>query len=361
MMDRREQILWALLRKGLQIGTDVPATLFSGDPDWKWIYKMAARQGILAIVYDGLAVLIDAGVIPADKQPERALKLQWGFNVVKIEQRFEQQKRVAVELADIYAEHNIRTVVLKGLAAAQYYPVQNHRPCGDLDCFLMGEYERGNQICEQIKADVKRDYYKHSHIVYKGLIIENHQFCTAIRGSKRAKNFERELQKLLPAGQTTLIGDSHLEAPDPLFDALFLTIHAWGHFLTEGIALRHLVDWMMLLDKHEQDIDWTKFKVIAAARDRGMLRFAESMIALAHFVADPSQVLSDADSHLLQSILYDQDKINNKGYSAWMGRVMLVKNALCSDWKYKAYSEQSSFGRTINNIWSFIFERNPHL
>ena len=359
-----QEVLFRLVRAGLDLGGGEPATdsaPFVSAPDWKWIYKMSARQGVLAVAYDGLGALIKAGVIPAECQPDRSLKLQWGFNVVEIEKRFAHQQQVAVELAKIFADQHIRTVVLKGLAVAEYYPRANHRPCGDLDCYLMGEYERGNQICETIHADVKRDYYKHSHIVYKGLTIENHQFCTAIRGSKRAKDFERELHRLLPADATRPICNSPLEQPDALFTALFLTIHAWGHFLTEGVALRHLIDWMMLLEKFEQDIDWTRFRTIAAARDEGMLRFSESMTSLAHYVAGTSKTLSETDQKLLHSILFDQDKINNKGYSAWMGRVMLVRNALLSDWKYKAFSEQSAFGKTLNNIWSFIVERNPHL
>lgn len=38
-----------------------------------------------------------------------------------------------------------------------------------------------------------------------------------------------------------------LETPPDLFNALFLTKHAQGHFLTEGIPLRHLCDWAILL------------------------------------------------------------------------------------------------------------------
>lgn len=55
----------------------------------------------------------------------------------------------------------------------------------------MGQYEFGNLLAERWGASVKRDFYKHSHIRYKGLVVENHQFCTAIRGSRRAKDFER--------------------------------------------------------------------------------------------------------------------------------------------------------------------------
>ena len=366
-----EKILFCLLRVGLELEREDPhrvSALFEVKPDWKWIYKMAAKQGVLAIVFDGLNKLINDGLIPVDMLPDKSMKLQWGFNVVKIEQRFEQQKTLAIELADQYAAHNIRTVVLKGLAVAQYYPVPNHRPCGDMDCFLCGNYESGNQIAEQIGADVKRDYYKHAHVSYKGLTVENHQFCTAIRGSKKAKRFEKELQKLLEEPQNKIL-DSNLEQPNPLFNALFLTIHAWGHFLTEGIALRHLIDWALLVQRFGREIDWVQFKGIAESRDRGMYRFAESMVCLAHYILGvdvPSRfkvdnALSATNRAFLHSILFDDDKINNKGYSAWKGRVMLVLNAFKSDWKYKAFSEQTSVSKTLNNIGSFIFERNPHL
>lgn len=220
-----------------------------------------------ALVWDGIRRL------PPELQPSRELRLRWAYNVERIEHRYGQQRRRQRNWLRAYAEAGIRTVVLKGLAVSRLYPVPEHRPCGDLDCFLCGDYERGNRVAEQVGAEVKRDFYKHSHIVFRGLTVENHRFCTAVRGSRRAKRFERHLQRLLAEGPLSCIPETALLVPPPDFNALFLAKHALSHFLTEGISLRHLCDWAVFIDREGDAVDWTAFRKVAA-EDR-LLRFAE--------------------------------------------------------------------------------------
>ena len=221
--------LFALLRAGVRSG-DTPDIGGSTDDRWRELYTAASSQGVSALVWDGIRRL------PPESQPSRELRLRWAYNVERIERRYGQQRRRAAELAAAYAEAGIRTVVLKGLAVSRLYPVPEHRPCGDLDCFLCGDYERGNRVAEQFVAEVKRDFYKHSHIVFRGLTVENHRFCTAVRGSRRAKRFERHLQRLLAEGPLSCIPETALLVPPPDFNALFLAKHALSHFLTEGIS-----------------------------------------------------------------------------------------------------------------------------
>ena len=237
--------LFALLRAGVRSG-DTPDIGGLTDDRWRELYTAASSQGVSALVWDGIRRL------PPESQPSRELRLRWAYNVERIERRYGQQRRRAAELAAAYAEAGIRTVVLKGLAVSRLYPVPEHRPCGDLDCFLCGDYERGNRVAEQVGAEVKRDFYKHSHIVFRGLTVENHRFCTAVRGSRRAKRFERHLQRLLAEGPLSCIPETALLVPPPDFNALFLVKHALSHFLTEGISLRHLCDWAVFIDRRRR-------------------------------------------------------------------------------------------------------------
>ena len=46
--------------------------------------------------------------------------------------------------------------MLKGIAVGINY--FNYCPCGDMDCFLMGDYEQGNVIAEQVEAKVEHDF-----------------------------------------------------------------------------------------------------------------------------------------------------------------------------------------------------------
>lgn len=368
------ELLFLLLRSGLRTETPDDAerirTLCTArKPDWAVIYQLAARQGVLAIAWDGLCRLVQEELLAPEWQPARTLKLQWGFNAERIGQTFARQWAVSRELAERYAAAGIRTIVLKGFAAAADYPIPEHRPCGDLDCFLPGTYEEGNRLAERFGAAVKRDFYKHSHIVYKGLTIENHHFCTAIRGSRRAKAFERALQEILAETPPALLKDSHLECPSPLFQALFLTVHAWVHFLNEGITLRILCDWAMLVRAHGEAVDWERFRQLASERDRGMYRFAESTLRLGRSLfgvaipagIDPGQELAEADGRLIRDALYDRNPIYNTDASNWLKRFKMAGNILNDRWKYRFFCEESSLRQLLRTGLAYLFERNPHL
>ena len=368
MLSYNESLLFYLLRIGL--GTESKYDfVFSEKPNWKFIFKMSSEQGVLAIVFDGVEYLINNSMISEDMTPPHALKMQWAMNVMKIEGVYERQYLLANELADIYASEGIKTVVMKGIASAVLYPKPNHRPCGDLDCFLMGEYDRGNKIAAEHGAEVECDYYKHSHITYKGFMVENHQFCTAIKGPEKRKIFERNLQQVLRENEIKPINNTILLSPCPLFNALFLTIHAWTHFTTESISIRHICDWGILLKHHCNDIDWNRFINIVNIRDSKMLLFAQCVSIIAHkYIGAPiphifkeNEKVDDLINRMMHSVLYDprKDPLKDKNFVA--RKCIRLKNLLVGDWKYNEFSEDNRCIVICNKIRNYFCEKNPHL
>lgn len=368
MVNYNESLLFYLLRIGL--GTESKYDFeFTEKPDWKFIFKMSSEQGVLAIVFDGLEYLINNNLIAEDMLPSHALKMQWAMNVMKIENVYDHQYSLANELADIYAKEGIKTVVLKGIASAVLYPKPNHRPCGDLDCFLMGDYEKGNKIAEENGAEVECDYYKHSHITYKGFMIENHQFCTPIKGPKKNKVFELKLQQVLKDNDIKSINGTNLLSPCPLFNALFLTIHSWRHFLDESIGLRHICDWIVLLTHYNKEIDWKRFIDIVNARDKKMLLFAKCISNIAHkYMGAPlPEAFKDAketdelSESVLQIVLYGlrKDPLNEK--NTVVRKLLRLRKFLNGDWKLGNFSEDNRFIIIYNRLIGYFTEKNPHL
>lgn len=329
-----------------------------GVPDWDKIYTLAAQHGVLALVFDAIATL------PTEQQPPKALKMQWIASIANIERRYNYQKSAAMNLAEQFHNNGIKTYVLKGFAIAGYYPKSEHRECGDLDCFLGGEYERGNCLAESLGAKVTREYYKHSIIYYKKLMVENHQFCIAIRGSRTLKDFERHLETIISQGATN-IDESHLIKPSADFNALFLAVHAMTHFLVEGIKVRHIVDWAMLLKAEQENIDWKEFYKWA---DRMHLtRFADAMTAISaeHFglqISNPDiHTSSPYAERILRDTIENSEGIHNKGYSAWKSRFMQIKNRFSFAWKYHQIYQKSLLWELLKSVFAFLFERHPKL
>ncbi len=372
MSSNELEIFFQLLRLGLGTakvdeGNLVGFNAFSTDAGaWEQLFKMGCEQGVAAIQFDGLQKLIGEGTLPSHLQPSREVKMKWFGHTVQVEKRCKSQYLLSAELAAKFAEQGIRTVVLKGIAAGVNYPQPLYRPCGDLDCFLMGDYEKGNVVAENLGIKVDRGFYKDSTIIYKGLMVENHQFCTPIRANKRIKSFERLLQSLLNEEETTRIGNTHLENPSPMFNALFLTQHSQRHFLMEGVALRHLCDWAMLLKRCGGMIDWEKFS--ECSEKYGLQYFADSMTRLSHDLLGVSipagyKLEEDVvrDDYLLDEILYGQQHLYSTQTSAWQARLQLVKNISANNKRYKLFSDTSFFKESLRLIYGFLFDRHPKL
>lgn len=362
-MDDTIGLLLTLVRMGLA-GTDTADGIRLPDrltpAVWAEAYRQATGQGVLALAWDGVQRSgPDHAALP------RRLRLQWALNTERIECRYRRQRAVAAELAERFRAGGLRTVVLKGLAVSAWYPRPDHRPAGDLDCYLMGRSDEGDRIAREAGAEVRCDFYKHSHIVYKGLTVENHRYCTAIRGSRRAKEFERELQRVLAEGGTTRIDDTPLEAPSELFQALFLTHHALGHFLSEGIALRHLCDWTVLLRKGGDRIEWSRFAELASRY--GQLPFADAMTRLAVRLFGASLPAYDvasrpeAEERLLRDVFDASHRVHSTGAAAWRLRLLLLGNALRSGWKYRIFTDTSAAAAMLRAAVGFCTERNPRL
>ncbi len=361
------EILFSSLRSAL-FGGDVEAEVYQNltAEEWQQLFRMAAQQGVVAIVYDVVAQL------PKESQPPRSTNIQWALSVEAIENRHEMQRKTSALLANLWAEQGIQTIVMKGLAIGTYFPQPAHRECGDLDCFLVKDgcttsdgYEVANQICEQIGAKVSRDYYKDATIKYRGLLVENHRFYLPIRGGRKVKELERHLEKIALRGRTSLVPDTKLIVPSADFNALFLTIHGLNHFLSEGIKLRHILDWALLLKAEQNNIDWTEFYEWA---DRmHMTRFADALTAISvkYFgleITNPAiHTTSPYADRVLEDTLFKSEGIHNKGYSAWKARWMLIKNKFAFGWKYHKIYQKSVLIELMRSAFAFLFEKNPKL
>lgn len=122
------RILLSLLRAGLQTGSgteQLPGVI--EEAQWNEVYRMASRHGILGIIWDGIRNLSAESLIP------RTLKLGWAYNTEIIGQRYDRQKKTAIEMAELLAREGISVLVFKGLSMSMYYPVPEHRECGDIE------------------------------------------------------------------------------------------------------------------------------------------------------------------------------------------------------------------------------------
>ena len=354
-MVNTETILFKLISLGLEEQEYCNIPLFV---DWKYLWKMASLQGVSAICLDGLQMLDkDSGCLALIPKP---LKMQWIASVVKQEKAYDGQWNAAKGLADLYGKQGVDTYVLKGFSLSRLYPKPEHRPCTDMDCYLMDKYEEGNRVAKEKWLTVDCSYYKHSKILLRGLTVENHQYLLPIKGSGKAKRFERELRLWIDNGRNEYIGGSQLKATSPFFDAVYVLAHAQEHFLNEGIILRHICDWAMVLRAHGDEVDWNEWKHVCEVH--GMLSFGYAMSRLAERICGVSVPFDcpkddEADRRLLDDTLYRKNRAVD-GRSDMQVRIYLVKNMFRNSWKYRMFSDTNFLMFCGRRVWGYLFDKD---
>ena len=159
--------------------------------EWKALYRLSMVHGVTAVVFDFVRQL------PKSEAPDRALLMQWLSAATGVEQTMRRMQMAAEEFAEAMEKRDIPVVVLKGMAFAQYYPNPLFRECGDLDCYMMGKKEEGDRITLELGDQMEEAGYKHSHLSYNSLTIENHRFFTDLDNAPTGKLTEQVLGELI--------------------------------------------------------------------------------------------------------------------------------------------------------------------
>lgn len=353
-----EKELFTLLRLGLAITTTEEENLsdfivLTADK-WARIGDLARKQGVLGIVLDGIDKL-EATRDGLTRELQAAQKLEWIGEALQIEQRNRQQIVVMNNLAGKWKLQGYRVMVMKGQANGVFYPKPEHRNPGDIDCYLFENYARGNDIARQEGANVDESWYKHSVINYKGETFENHQYFVHTRDGKRGKRLNEELVEQLKdkSEEIRVIPGTVVEMPPVQWTAMFLTYHACAHFISEGLRLKQILDWVMFLNVHQSDVNWGAFYAFC---DRNHLRvFADAMNAIAvqylKVNLNDNKIFAENPytDKILHSALYDEDYVFNSGKSGWANRLHLVKNMFHYRWKYKEIYQTSVW----KQLWWF--------
>lgn len=272
------RMLFALLKASLhQTETEPACFVGASADDWKECYRLAARQGVMALAWDGIRTL------PAEHSLPRALKLTWGMAVQDYERKYERYCRTVQELSDFYAGHGIVTVQLKGVGFSACYPVPSHREGGDIDIYTFSadagkmSDKEANRLADTLMQEqgVEVDMHspKHSNFYYKGVPIENHKNFLNVEWYKSAPSMNALLHKVLAPQVTELLGgECRIYTPSPEFNTVFIAYHAAQHY-GGGLALHHLCDWAAILIRYGLHLP-------EEVTDKGFLRMIAAMTEL---------------------------------------------------------------------------------
>lgn len=225
----------------------------SGPVNWNEVQALAERQGLAAVLVDGMEQL------PDNLRPPKEQLLQWiGAVLQNYEYRYELYRRAIVELAGFYGEHGIKMMILKGYACSLDWPKPEHRPCGDIDIWQFGMQKEGDSLLEKEKG-IKVDKSHHHHTVFnwKGFTVENHYDFVNVHAEQSSAELEKVFKELgKDDSHTTEVSGETVYMPSQNLHTLFLIRHMVSHFAAAEISLRQVLDWTFFVEKHTKEIDW---------------------------------------------------------------------------------------------------------
>lgn len=324
---------------------------------------MASKHGVAAIVWDGLQRLTAEGEIPADRLPDRTLKIEWAYNVDRISGTYAKQRAAIGKLCGLYGRHGIRMMVLKGYGLSLNYPVPEHRPCGDIDIWLYGEQKRADRILgREHGIEIKRDVHHHTVFDFDGIMVENHFDFLNIYSHTSNRAIEKRLKNLASQhGETAVVNGNTVYLPAADFNTLFLLRHTAAHFAAANIALRHVADWALFVEKYHRRIDWQQLLIVA--REQNMHRFLQCLNAIVvDYLGIPEECLppierdADLERRVVNDILKPEFDIRQPKGNILKSMMFKMNRWWANRWKHRIVYREGLVHTFIIQIYSHLLK-----
>ena len=268
-----EQALLALLKEALdgrsQNGEEVGAAV-----DCKKVLELAQKHAVLPLLYDEIV----------EKQQFEATEEFLDKYCRQIVLQSYRLLFLSKYLVQIFAEQDIDTVVLKGVATACFYPLPELRKSGDIDLFLPGQVN-ADKIKQIMNAHGFREaveqHANHQVVFYsqEGIGIEIHSMLAEPFTYKRINQaMKKHGSECLQHVEMTEVMGVELPILNKPFHAYELLLHMLQHFMYAGFGLKLLCDWVMLWNQEWSVEDKALFTRLV--NECGVERFAESLTAV---------------------------------------------------------------------------------
>lgn len=159
------------------------------------------------------------------------------------------------ELCALLSAAGIPCAVVKGAAAAIFYPQPGNRLMGDIDLLVNpADFDRACHLISE-GADFLGENFRHREYKRNSVVVEIHRSFSTLRDPIKRECFDRRIFGAIGTAESvSLDGCAFLPLPE-LENGLTLLEHINIH-LENGLGLRQIIDWMMFVDKALPDRVW---------------------------------------------------------------------------------------------------------
>ena len=219
--------------------------------DWQEVYRELCDQAVAAL-----------GVDLAEQIPEldSQLKQTWMRKSLRSMAFWQKLMREQNALKLLLDNAGIPFVVLKGAAAAQYYPQPDRRAMGDVDLIVQPQdFLRAAELMaqngyEQIENEA---YDRHWEYKKNGVLFELHRYFVDMADPEIGNWLDQRIYAEIPQADMATLDRFTVPTLPTADNGLVLLTHI-HHHLEGGLGLRQIVDWMLFVDQHLDDDLWER-------------------------------------------------------------------------------------------------------
>ncbi len=208
---------------------------------WGELFLVARQHAIAGWLYTGVSAL------PPGQRPPREIMLRWYALAEQLRRINRAANAECVETQERLAADGFRPCILKGQGLATLYPDPALRAPGDIDVWLEGSRRSILHYVRRRFPDAHVCYH-HAECDDGGRFCKELHFMPSWMSSpimnSRLQRFFAETSAAefthtaeLPEGQGRIC------VPTDRFNAVYVLLHIFRHFLDEGVGLRQLADY----------------------------------------------------------------------------------------------------------------------
>lgn len=290
--------------------------------NWEKVFRELAAQTVAAVPAEEIKSQ------PLSREQMKQYSLYVAQHVILWNRILHQQQILTKALC----REGIVSAVLKGAAAAVYYPKPEYRCMGDIDLIVLPEdFDRAREIlkhegCVLLDANNER----HESFEKDGVHIELHHYFSTLHEEERARYLDQRILEGLRRVEYRKLGGYTFPKLPAVENGLVLLQHMCQH-LESGLGLRQIMDWMLYVDAELTDELW-EAEFEAAAERIGLKKLAVVSARMCQMYLGLTKERTwckDADSVLCRQLIEYVIRHGNFGRKDRFGSIMVpILNSL---------------------------------
>lgn len=236
--------------------------------NWDMFYSFCESQAILGIGLQCIDKL--KSHLGSNLRISQGLLLEWIGITEQIKAQNQLLNKRTKELTDYLSSKGKQSCILKGQGNAIMYPDPLLRTAGDIDVWLEGSKKEISKFVHLSFPDMNVQYHHMDYPIFDDVEVEVHyypSFCYNKWHNFRLQNFFKDRSTEQFQNMTV----EGFCVPTVGFNLVFQLSHMMRHFFTQGIGLRHAIDFYYLLKQEISDSQ--KREAIEVMKRCGMYKF----------------------------------------------------------------------------------------